>query len=633
MLLARLLKSRLTLKQRLERRRAILLFLKQWIPKLSFILFIIALFWILLFPYHRYSRGTYVSENALLPGQVNVYYGPSESVRASEYKRQLTEIIQKDSYSRASFVEDELRRAGLKTVVQNFTVSSKYGDLNAKTTFQMNAYGILRAPRGDGTEAIVLSAPWKSRDGRNNINGVAALLSISWLFRQYTFWAKDIILLVYDGENSGVQHWLEQYHGLSSDESPSLLRSGAIQAAVNLDFPESDDFGALGIFFEGVNGQQPNLDLINTVTRVCGNIAYGMPVMIHDIHANSYYNDPLGDYMASFKNLLYMMRYQALGRPTGGHGPFLRYRIDAITLYGIAKQSPHHPGYSFYTIGTIVESTFRSLNNLLERFHQSFFFYILLNTERFISIANYLPPAIMFACSMIFHSLLLWGRTGQGPMADDSHKDEAASDLQMPPPFSVRPRNLKPTFGVLFTTHIAGLLIFSVIRPNFAWFNALGLDNQFKLFLAKLIAVISIQLISLLASVKLLTNRPGMLHPPWLILKSIALAITGMVVSTLSAINFSLAVCMGILVTLPYTFIRPSSNIVLRLAQLAVLFAISPMGLLASGAWLTGRAPDEIMQELLGDYEDLGTWLLPFLCCVYLPLNTVFQAVAMAPLE
>lgn len=39
---------------------------------------------------------------------------------------------------------------------------------------------------------------------------------------------------------------------------------------------------------------------------------------------------------------------------------------------------------------------FRSLNNLLERFHQSFFFYLLPSTDRYISIGNdfvvkYLP--------------------------------------------------------------------------------------------------------------------------------------------------------------------------------------------------------------------------------------------------
>lgn len=40
----------------------------------------------------------------------------------------------------------------------------------------------------------------------------------------------------------------------------------------------------------------------------------------------------------------------------------------------------------------VVEGIFRSLNNLLERFHQSFFFYILPGTERYISIGLYMIP-------------------------------------------------------------------------------------------------------------------------------------------------------------------------------------------------------------------------------------------------
>jgi len=39
----------------------------------------------------------------------------------------------------------------------------------------------------------------------------------------------------------------------------------------------------------------------------------------------------------------------------------------------------------------VLEGILRSLNNLLERFHQSFFFYILASTERFVSIGNYMP--------------------------------------------------------------------------------------------------------------------------------------------------------------------------------------------------------------------------------------------------
>lgn len=45
-------------------------------------------------------------------------------------------------------------------------------------------------------------------------------------------------------------------------------RSGSIQAALNLELA-TDSIHQLNIKAEGLNGQLPNLDLINTVVRLC----------------------------------------------------------------------------------------------------------------------------------------------------------------------------------------------------------------------------------------------------------------------------------------------------------------------------------------------------------------------------
>ena len=44
---------------------------------------------------------------------------------------------------------------------------------------------------------------------------------------------------------------------------------------------------------------------------------------------------------------------------------------------------------SLLQLGRVLEGICRSLNNLLERFHQSFFFYLLPATNRYISIGKY----------------------------------------------------------------------------------------------------------------------------------------------------------------------------------------------------------------------------------------------------
>jgi len=47
-------------------------------PYISLLCIIIGVTWLLLLPLNEYSRRTYVSENALLPGQVHTYFAGSD---------------------------------------------------------------------------------------------------------------------------------------------------------------------------------------------------------------------------------------------------------------------------------------------------------------------------------------------------------------------------------------------------------------------------------------------------------------------------------------------------------------------------------------------------------------------------
>ena len=72
------------------------------------------------------------------------------------------------------------------------------------------------------------------------------------------------------------------------------------------------------------------------------------------------------------------------------------YHVDAITLTTIGEGWQDEMAY-----GRVVEGVFRSLNNLLEHLHQSFFFYLLMQTNRFVSIGSYLPSAMIIAAITI----------------------------------------------------------------------------------------------------------------------------------------------------------------------------------------------------------------------------------------
>lgn len=47
-------------------------------PYISLLCIIVGVAWLLLLPLNEYSRRTYVSENALLPGQVHTYFAGSD---------------------------------------------------------------------------------------------------------------------------------------------------------------------------------------------------------------------------------------------------------------------------------------------------------------------------------------------------------------------------------------------------------------------------------------------------------------------------------------------------------------------------------------------------------------------------
>jgi glycosylphosphatidylinositol transamidase len=60
----------------------------------------------------------------------------------------------------------------------------------------------------------------------------------------------------------------------------------------------------------------------------------------------------------------------------------------------------------------VLESTLRSINNLLERLHASFFFYLLLHPGWFVKIGNYLPAAILIGAGLTIGGIRMWVQSG-----------------------------------------------------------------------------------------------------------------------------------------------------------------------------------------------------------------------------
>lgn len=173
-----------------------------------------------------------------------------------------------------------------------------------------------------------------------------------------------------------------------------------MQGALVIEYPFDHRFESLHIVYDGVNGQLPNLDLINTAVSIAGG-QMGIGTSLQEMWEHD------DSYEKRLETMLRGMAKQGLGLAAGAHSSFIPYHIDAITL-----QTKGNGWQDEMALGRTVEGLCRSLNNLLEHLHQSFFFYLLMHTNRFVSIGTYLPSAMLVAANFTIMAVALWLRTG-----------------------------------------------------------------------------------------------------------------------------------------------------------------------------------------------------------------------------
>lgn len=147
-------------------------------PYLSALCIIVGVIWLLLLPLNEYSRQTYISENALLPGQVHTYFGGSEHNVFRAFRHEVHALTDYDVYERSQKLEEILKSTGLKTARQKYTYKTP-----GKDAVGENVYGVLQGPRADATEAVVLVASWKTVNGEINTSGVALALTLARYFK------------------------------------------------------------------------------------------------------------------------------------------------------------------------------------------------------------------------------------------------------------------------------------------------------------------------------------------------------------------------------------------------------------------------------------------------------------------
>uniref|UniRef100_A0A7N0UUU1 Uncharacterized protein n=1 Tax=Kalanchoe fedtschenkoi TaxID=63787 RepID=A0A7N0UUU1_KALFE len=213
-------------------------------------------------------------------------------------------------------------------------------------------------------------------------------------------------------QNSFISRTVEK-HDAERKIADDFRRAGTMAAALVIKVADRPNTfqDTLTIYAEASNGQMPNLDLINVVNYLAvykqgfhvqvdklwslldskwlklvadvfefvGNFAKTLnPQWRFDIPASDYF-----DGTATLASSLYT---QALGIPTGPHGAFRDYQVDAITL----EIAPRVLIKKARRTERLIEGVIRSVNNLLKKFHQSFFLYLLASSGKFVSVGVYM---------------------------------------------------------------------------------------------------------------------------------------------------------------------------------------------------------------------------------------------------
>ncbi|KAJ8627785.1 hypothetical protein MRB53_021092 [Persea americana] len=327
-------------------------------------------------------------------------------------------------------------------------------DNNTCSSTGVNTVGIIRAPHGEGKETIVLVTPYNSgKIELSDALSLGLGYSIFSLLSKVTWLAKDIVWLAAEsryGEYASVSAWLRDYHNhfffrssgklhvdtcladhVHHERHDSQVRgrkfdvfrhAGTMAAALVfkiVDKQEEAEKDTLSIHAESSNGQMPNLDLINIVhylavhgqglrvkvetpfsllhsawLRVVGEMLEWVSIMAGNLNPQWRFGISASDYVDGTATLASSMYHQALGVPTSSHGAFRDYQIDAITLeispMISLKNELAHSTFLLRGADQLIEGIVRSVNNLLEKFHQSFFLYFLTSPNKFVSVGVYM---------------------------------------------------------------------------------------------------------------------------------------------------------------------------------------------------------------------------------------------------
>ncbi|BBH00449.1 GPI transamidase component family protein / Gaa1-like family protein [Prunus dulcis] len=564
------------------------------------------------------AKNTYISENALMPGSVAPMLSNQEVAEANRLVKDLTSLNSKPLASAIGsqrLISQYMSNLGAEVSHHKFhpqlnqfhplhffsSPDSGRVEQNISCALHgVNTVGIIRAPRGDGKEAIVLVTPFNSvKLNLNEALSLAIAYSVFSLLTRVPWLAKDVIWLVADsqfGEYSGVAAWLRDYHtpvfsglgtldaemcpesnniyGLNENLSTKrtiydgFKRAGTMAAALVIKVADrSEQYeDSLSIYAEASNGQMPNLDLINIARfavkvekfwpllglkwlKTLGEIFESLGHLARSVNPQWKFGIPAADYIEGSATLASSLYYQALGVPTGPHGAFRDYQVDAITLEIFPKVSSLdnkvRQNDFLLRSGRLIEGVIRSVNNLLEKFHQSFFLYLLTSPGKFVSVGVYMIAFALLVAPLPMVAASLY--------VDASNSDYSLK-IDKPAPFAnasdepcITLKSWKWLFAAkkVFFVHLWGSVV-SLLPYFICQIPSCTPTTSFIIWVFLSILSLVVMYI-VLASPSSHANESQPQRGEWAILKSVTLSAAFIGLCLMSVINFASAEIGGLL--------------------------------------------------------------------------------------
>ncbi|KAF0701431.1 hypothetical protein As57867_008043, partial [Aphanomyces stellatus] len=415
----------------------------------SWIGIVLGIAWILMHPVvtvttgEPKSRGTYFSENALLVDTTTAAIGDAQAAWAKSYHKEYINLDWTDEtgcelHSTCThvltWIESKLRAIpGVEVYRQEYSQHL----YDAEYVNRTNIYGILRAaPLVDRKESLVLVAQYPNipATSKNGFSAMSVGLAMLRYLDEKKWLAKDVVLLLTDGAYAislyfvlhplpldgpndgrdgyapGVEAWLNAYHADPFATTALEMHAGLIRGAINLETSlDSHKYNAV---------RRPSVlvrPFLIPSTR-CADISIDCDDVLTWLHPHLQALLPAvdyGDYVSRLMTLLRFMKTLATG-PSGPHANFIHYNIDAITLSAL------HDRTSITTTAPLrlvhwmrsIETVVRAVSNLEEKFHQSFYLYLLPSTRTFVSIGEYYYPMVLVMLPLFAHTLFHSTNTG-----------------------------------------------------------------------------------------------------------------------------------------------------------------------------------------------------------------------------